>query len=148
LLGRCDIQAKLIYIVNRVLGGEIADGLSHDMLPAPGHAGFQGQRLARQMIMVIPGPILGLRFSVLIMNGTACSKYSDDADYHPEHIEDRVGEILFQDRTPRKHYCVNRVENPNEHERAGGTKPAYHAKTRYSHEDAYHLDRANMVQNE
>ncbi len=82
------------------------------------------------------------------MKCASCSKNSDDADNYPKNIEYGIGEISFQERTPREHYCVDSVEDPNEHERAGGTKPAYQAKTKYPHQNTYEFNCANLTENE
>ena len=69
------------------------------------------------------------------MQDVACPKNSNDSDDHPEHIKDGIGKILSKDRTPREHYRVNRIKDPNEHEWTGGTKPGYQAKAGNSHQD-------------
>lgn len=79
-----------------------------------------------------------------LVNQTSRSQYPADADQHPEEIEDRVGEILFEDDAPGKQDRVNRVENPNEQERAGWAKPTYETETEYAHEDADEFDVADV----
>lgn len=79
------------------------------------------------------------------MKSASCSKNTDDADNYPKNVEDGIGEIFFQDRTPCEHDCVDSIEDPHEHERASRTKPAHQAKTKYPHENAYEFNRANLT---
>jgi hypothetical protein len=76
------------------------------------------------------------------------SKNSDDTDNYPKDVEDRISEIFLYDRTPCEHDCIDRIEDPNEHERTGWTKPTHQAKTGDTHQNADEFNRANISPNE
>jgi hypothetical protein len=72
----------------------------------------------------------------LLMKKSGGARNADDADENPKRIQQRVGEIAFQQRAPSQDDGVCRIYNPNEHERALRAEPAHEAETADAHQDA------------
>ena len=84
----------------------------------------------------------GLRHEIILsVKPAAGARDADRADEDPERIQQRVGEILFQNGAPRQQDGVNGVENPDEHERALRAEPAHEAEAADAHQHAGHFKR-------
>lgn len=79
---------------------------------------------------------------------SSCPGDAHHTDNDPEEIQDRVSGVFSQDRAPGKQGRIGRVEYPDEHERAGGPKPADEREAEYPHQDSDHLERLDIGQYE
>lgn len=70
------------------------------------------------------------------MKKTGGAHNADRSDENPKRIQQRIGEIAFQQRTPSQDDGVGGVYNPDQHERAVRAEPAYEAETADAHQDA------------
>lgn len=68
-----------------------------------------------------------------------------DAYPHPKDVQQRIGRVLPDQRTPRQHDCVSRIEGPHKEEGTVGTKPAHQREADDSHDDACHLDGSDVA---
>ena len=83
-----------------------------------------------------------------LLDYTPCAQDSHKTHHDPEHIEDRVRLILFEDGAPRKQDSVDRVEDPHEHKWTGRTEPTDEAKTEDAHQYTNHFNDADVCKNE
>ena len=64
----------------------------------------------------------------------------NDADPHPEDIEDRVGTVFFDYRAPREQDRISGVKGPNKEKGTLGTEPTHQRKAEDPHQHASHLN--------
>jgi hypothetical protein len=68
-------------------------------------------------------------------------KYADNANEHPEDIEDCIRFVLLKDGAPRQQDSIYCVDNPCKHERTLRPKPTDEAEAENSHQYSCHLYR-------
>jgi hypothetical protein len=68
------------------------------------------------------------------------SQHSDDADEDPKDVQNRVGVVLFQNRTPREQHGIDGIERPHKYEGAARPHPTDEAETEDTHQDADHFN--------
>lgn len=86
----------------------------------------------------------GCRSVAQARHRTKSSCHPDYAHADPEHIEERISEIFFNNCAPRQNHGINRIECPDKQKRAIRAHPADDGKTENSHDHAYHLDGPNV----
>jgi len=76
------------------------------------------------------------------MNKGCRPQNSYNADQHPEHIQESIGIVFFNDGAPREKYRVGGVNFPYGHERTFGPHPAYQTETEDPHQNPGHFNEA------
>src|SRR5207237_10474559 len=80
-------------------------------------------------------------------SGVRESSRPDDAnraDADPEHVENRVGRIALDERTPGEHDRVDRVEYPHKEKGTMWPESAHQREAEDPHQHADHLDGAKI----
>ncbi len=66
-------------------------------------------------------------------------QHAHNAHQDPKGIEQRIGAVFFEDRTPSEQHRIDGVEEPDGQEWAFGTHPAYHTETADAHYHSQHF---------
>ena len=82
------------------------------------------------------------------MQDIPCPQNPNHADQDPKRVEQGICLVLLENGAPGKQNCIDGVEDPHEHERAGRSQPADQAETEDPHQHADHFNRSNMFQDE